>query len=143
MNINEISTEQLEQELAKRKEAKDQELKLTNALNKARANPLKSEVKTVVSVDHFRLEEFVQKVFGANLEFACVEQMSNDTDKEICNVGCGPDACRNDGNDNKNVEDFLFGRKRDLDNWSTNCLLEWLAVRDFIPKGDYLISVSW
>ena len=143
MDLSTLTTEQLEQELANRVAIKKDNNILELAKIAGKANPLKAKVKTLVKVNYGDLENFVKNTFGVILESAVVEEMSNDTNKEYSFIGHGGDMFRNDGSDNKNVEDFLFGRKHHLDNYSLNALLEWLAVREFIPVGDYLVEFSW
>lgn len=142
-DINTFSTEQLEQELAKRKEASDRQVKLASALSIAAVTILDSQVKTVVKVRHYSLERFINKVFNVTFDFVAAEEMSNDSEKMFEFVGYGNSVFRNSDDDNKNIEDFLFGRKPQLDNWTTKPLLEWLVMNKFIPAGDYMISVSW
>lgn len=95
---------------------------------------LKAEVVTHVSVDYNDLERFIHKVTGVEYEMCCYEEWSNDSQHEI-NVDGVVDEYRD-----KAVAAFLAGKPQ---NYSLRAILNALARDGHLPKGSYLIKVSW
>jgi hypothetical protein len=137
MNDNElffanITVEQLEAELAKRKKVKQ----LAEVLEK---NPLKCEEVTTINVDSSDLEFFIRNLFGVEYESASVEESSNDTQRHYSVRGFD-DSKYNVGR-KAEVEKYLFnGDKKEP---ALAVLLNYLADKNYIGKGDYTVKWSW
>lgn len=129
-NLSNLSTEQLEVELAKRKKVKEIQSLIE-------AHPLKCETVTRIVVDYSDLERFIQKIYNRVYESACVEEMNNDTEKTYnidgkCEIWEMPTF--------NEVEKFLY------DDGKPPCLralMQYLANKNIIEKGIYTVKWSW
>lgn len=95
---------------------------------------LKAQVVTCVSVDYNDLERFIKKLTGVTYEITAYEEWGNDECHEV-NV----DGEVSEYND-KSVAAFLAGKP---ENYSLRAILNALARDGHLPKGKYLIKVSW
>jgi hypothetical protein len=131
-DLSTLTSEQLEAELVKRKKVKElaQNLEL---------HPLKCETVTRVEVDSGDLEDFLRNVFGVTYESACTEEMSNDTQRSYHVQGIRGEY------DQKytvpEVEEFLYqnGKKEP----ALSGLFNYLADKNYIAKGEYIVKWSW
>lgn len=129
-----LSTEQLEAELAKRKKVAD----IAAALA---ANPLKCEEVTTITVDSSDLEAFIFTVFGVRYESASVEEQSNDTQRRYGVKGFDPTLKYDMEYNLPAVERFLF--QNDKKEPALSYLLNYLADKNYIAKGEYTVKWSW
>ena len=137
INLSELSDTQLELELAKCKRVKE----IASIVEK---HPLLCETVTRIHVDSSDLEAFIRTVFGRNYESAEVEEMSNDTEKSYNAEGFGPDVPEWEKTKVARIEAFLYGD----DSSKTiapalSHLLNYLADKNYIEKGNYTIRWSW
>lgn len=95
---------------------------------------LKTEKKTVLKVDCYALDEFVQAITGHSLDFVCTQECGNDTDHEF-NV---------DGKVDKWArESYEKHCKGDTQCYSASYILNCLCADGHIEPGTYLVSVCW
>lgn len=102
-------------------------------------HPLKCKTVTRVEVDSSDLEQFIFKVFGVHYESACTEEMSNDTQRTYNVQGIRGEY------DQKytvpKVEEFLY--KNGKEEPALSGLLNYIADKNYIAKGDYIVKWSW
>jgi len=119
---------------------------------------LKYELITHTQVDYHDLDAFITKHFAfpreehssdkfgnqyfkelgvylKEFEFVAIEEANNDSAYTYHVNGELYDW------DKKEMKEML--EKKDFDNFSTRRILDYLAKEGFIPKGTYLINVSW
>ena len=137
INLSELSDTQLELELAKRKKVKE----IASIVEK---HPLLCETVTRIHVDSSDLEAFIGTVFGKSYESAAIEEMSNDTEKSYNTWGFGTDVPKWENTKVARIEAFLYGD----DSSKTiapplSHLLNYLADKNYIEKGNYTIRWSW
>lgn len=98
---------------------------------------LKCRQETVFSVDYGDLEEFIKHIYGnKQYEFACAEEVSNDTIKrykvdkkeEISDY------------DLKKLNSFKAGN---FESWITRLLLQDMVNNGILQPGTYSIDVCW
>lgn len=87
-----------------------------------------------MTVDYSDLERFIRDVTGKEYEICSCEEWSNDSQHEI--VVDGEVSEYRD----KAVAEFLAGRPR---NYGLRAILNALTRDGHLPKGSYLIKVSW
>ena len=132
-NLNEATTEQLEEALAVRNSLLEGKLAVAKL-----ATPLPMHEKHIFKVDVYDLDKYIKEAFGVNVEFIAVEEWCNDSDHEFAGMN---------GNINKTenalVEEVLFNGASPYHMFNTSYLLEYLVKEEMIPAGDYIINVCW
>lgn len=96
---------------------------------------LKSVKKTVNSVDHFDLEDFVRDIYNVDYEFVAVQECGNYSEHEFNVTGEVSDL------DKENWQRYL--KQGFIPVYRNNLLLNIMASENLIEKGIYLIYVSW
>lgn len=132
-DLSHLTTESLERELAKRQKVKE-------IASKLEENPLKCKTISYISVSYSDLESFIYKIFGREYDSADVNEVSNDNERKYSVTGL------DDGEYNRTytipeIENYLFNDSKEQPRMSY--LLDYLASKNYIPKGEYLVSWSW
>ena len=119
---------------------------------------LKAREETLTVVEYHDLYEFITKHFAfereqhssdrwgnqyhkelgiylKEFEFVAIEEANNDSSYTYKITGNLYDW------DKPEMEEMLV--RKEFDNFSTRRILDWLASKGIIPKGTYLIKVSW
>lgn len=87
------------------------------------------------SMDKFR-EEPKDGIYLKRFEFVAIEEANNDSAYTYHVTGD-----KDYDWDEKEMKEMM--EAKDFDNYSTRRILDYLASKDVIPKGTYLINVSW
>jgi len=97
---------------------------------------MKIEEMKLLVVDSSELERKIEEVYGVDeFSFPCDQETSNDTCKEF---RVNPDDL--DDYDEEQIKKFKDGEEV---SFMAGKLLDDMARKDIIPKGRYLIRVSW
>lgn len=87
------------------------------------------------------LIEFHDKKLKAKRTFSCIPDFQQGTVTKILTINCNPESIHiNDGYRYLNVKEHIYRSKIDLDNFSENCLRNYL-IRPKIPYGHGQIKV--
>lgn len=90
--------------------------------------------KTVLYCQYRDVEKAIEEYFGKPYELPCIEEKGNDEDWEVNIDG------KVEKYDQEDIDAAYAGKYK---NFGTRTLLNHLASKDLIPKGNYLIDVSW
>lgn len=97
---------------------------------------LKYRQEQTFHIDYWRdLNDFVKAETGQEWDFAAAEEMANDTCKAFNVTGLLSIIDQGD------IQEFIA--KKGSGNWMTATLLNWLCLSNRIPKGTYIVHVSW
>lgn len=93
------------------------------------------KVKTIVEMDDIELDEIVSKKFqwASKWEFVADQEANNGSSYQFVV----------DGDYDKQVILDILGGSRPVIGWNAQTFLNFLAAFNDIPKGEYLIKVSW
>lgn len=146
-DLSTLTTEQLEQELAKRKTAATPVGKqpgdgaASAALERAKQFPLEMrDKKGTKRIDYGDLERWINDVFGKDFCFVSTVECGNDTDHDFEDLGMHPDWL--DESEMKEIMDWLYGSGK-APRYSAQNLMEYLVRDGFLAAGDYIVRVSW
>ncbi len=92
---------------------------------------------TVIQVSHSELDTFISKHYGQEFSCCADQEWSNDSIHELSVDG--KENCT-ESYDREPVEEF---RKTGQGQWLLSKLMDDLASKGHIEKGDYVIRVSW
>jgi hypothetical protein len=137
INLSSCSIEDLENEIKKRQRGADIAERVSD-------NPLKCREVTTITVSYNDLEYFIRKVFGVEYESACVEEMSNDSQRSYTVDGLKNDPVTDPYTANHTIpeiEEFLNGNRKKEPALSD--LLNYFAMKNYISKGNYTVKWSW
>ncbi len=117
---------------------------------------LKTKEETFITVEYGNLNAFITEHFSfirekeymdryspepedgiylKEFEFVAVEEASNDSSYTFHVTG------EQDKWDEEEMKEIL--EKKDFGSFTTRRILDYLASKDLIPKGNYLINVCW
>lgn len=96
---------------------------------------LKCKKKTVIEVDCFDLERFINEVYGHNFEI-------------LCDLECANDSCRTMSIKKGKMTKYDLadvGKYKEIGEGSylLHQLMDDMCARDLIEEGDYVIEISW
>jgi len=96
---------------------------------------LKMVTKVINEVDYYDFDRFVEKQYGGTCEFPADHESSNDTSHNMGYIGKGVDKW--------SQEEAAKIRSGQYPGFSGSTILECLCEDGLIPKGEYIINVSW
>ena len=119
---------------------------------------LKTKEETFIVVKYHDLDEFITKHFAFEREEHSSDKWGNQYHKELGIYlkefeFVAIEEANNDSSYTYNVNGELYDwdktemaemlEKKEFDCFSTRRILDWLASKDVIAKGTYLVKVSW
>jgi hypothetical protein len=110
------------------------------AKKKAKKKFKATQKKDTVHCDHWDIQEFVKKTFGKTIDIQDMLFCSNDS---VHTFTLSKSKRGNEDEEHKDAEDYLFGRKDEMEHHSIHALLDVLCNHSYMDEGWYEVRVSW
>lgn len=92
--------------------------------------------KNIYVLEYSEFNKIVKDVYNKDFEFAADTECSNDSEHLYSNIG-------KYGLTEFEKDEIKVFKQSGKYNFITQFLLEDMSEKEIIPKGDYLITVSW
>ena len=96
---------------------------------------LKTEIKTIIELDAFDLEKFINKIYEIDFELFASEEWANDTSYTF--------RVRKEPLGKYDIEKLSKVMNGKFEHCMIRTFLQDLVNKDHISEGEYLIKVSW